>query len=58
LKYIGKKMGQMKKKKLTFSIFKNKKKFYDDEEVEPIDTEYELLPIRWDERIYLMIKTN
>ena len=55
LKFVGKKFAN-EKKEFNLLNSNNRKKFYDDEEDEPIPTEYEFQPVRWGERIYLIDK--
>lgn len=60
LKYTGRQFSHRKKKINLFDANARKKFFdYDDDEaVEPLETEFSLVPIKWDERIYLIFESD
>lgn len=59
LKYTGRKFSN-RKKEINLLNAKAAKKFYgyDDEEVEPLETEFSLVPVKWGERVYLIFEPD
>ena len=59
LKYTGRKFSN-RKKEINLLNTKARKKFYgdDDDEVESPETEFSLVPVKWDERTYLIFESD
>ena len=57
-KYTGKQFSDEEKEVDLFDAKARKKFFdYDDDDIEPLETEFSLVPIKWGERIYLIYES-